>query len=139
MDPAADPLSARRAAAPGFTLLEVVVALIVFGLVFGVVTQIIQTGFRQSRSAGEITTATLIARSVLERVGVDLELTGARYQGEAEGGYRWVVDVEPAPYETGPEPPLARPFTVRVEVLWGEVGAERSIDLTTLRLAAAQR
>ena len=135
MGPARDRLIGHPAPAAGFTLLEVVVALIVFALLFGVVTQIIQTGFRQSRAAEEITTATLIARSVLERVGPELQVAEARYQGETEEGFRWVVDVAPAPYETGDEPPLATPFTVRVEVLWDEDGAERSIDLTTLRLA----
>lgn len=138
MGPVRDRRCPCRGCPSGFTLLEVVVALIVFALVFGVVTQIVQTGFRQSRAAEEITIATLIARSVLARVGPELEVTEARYQGETEEGFRWVVEVEPAPYESGPERPLARPYTVRVEVLWGDVGAERSIDLTTLRLAAVR-
>jgi general secretion pathway protein I len=138
MGPTRDRRCPRLARAAGFTLLEVVVALIVFALVFGVVTQIIQTGFRQSRAAEEITIATLIARSVLERVGPELEVTETRYEGEAEEGFRWVVDVEPAPYDSGSERPLARPYTVRIEVLWDEEGAERSIDLTTLRLATVR-
>ena len=35
-------------AADGFTLLEILVALVIFALAFGVLAQIIQTGLRQS-------------------------------------------------------------------------------------------
>ena len=59
----------RRPRAAGFTLLEVLVALIIFALTFGVLAQIMQTGLRQSTTATASSTATLLARSQLARVG----------------------------------------------------------------------
>jgi prepilin-type N-terminal cleavage/methylation domain-containing protein len=41
----------------GFTLLEILVALVIFALAFGVLAQIIQTGLRQSTGARSISAA----------------------------------------------------------------------------------
>ena len=41
----------ERGSTAGFTLLEILVALVIFALAFGVLAQIIQTGLRQSTGA----------------------------------------------------------------------------------------
>jgi prepilin-type N-terminal cleavage/methylation domain-containing protein len=124
------------ARARGFTLLEVLVALLIFGLAFGVLAQIFQTGFRQSETAEELTTATLLARSRLARIGTDLALEIGESEEEAEDGFRVRTSVEPA--ELDVEADQFVPLLVEVIVAWGPIESERQVALTTLRLAPAR-
>ena len=68
----------EHASASGFTLLEVLVALVIFALAFGVLAQIMQTGFRQSTVARSLAGASLLARSELARVGIEVPLQVGR-------------------------------------------------------------
>jgi general secretion pathway protein I len=117
----------------GFTLLEVLVALLIFGLAFGVLAQIFQTGFRQSATAEQMTTATLLARSQLARIGVDLPLEIGEIEEDAGGGFRIRTRVEPAELEVAADEFV--PLLVEVTVAWGSLADEAQVALTTLRLA----
>jgi len=125
------------ARACGFTLLEVLVALVIFALAFGVLAQIIQTGLRQSTVAEATAAATALARSQLARVGTELPLetgeTEGETLGETEDGLRWRTVIEVA------EPPSEElelvPYLVTVSVAWS-AGPGGEVTLTTLRLGA---
>jgi general secretion pathway protein I len=117
----------------GFTLLEVLVALLIFGLAFGVLAQILQTGFRQSATAEQMTTATLLARSQLARIGVDLPLEIGEIEEDAGGGFRIRTRVEPAELEVAADEFV--PLLVEVTVAWGSLADEAQVALPTLRLA----
>jgi general secretion pathway protein I len=119
-------------ARPGFTLLEVLIALVIFALAFGVLAQIFQTGLRQSATAEVTTAATLLARSQLARVGVELPLEAGELDGETEDGLRWQTVIQEAkpPTEEG----LAS-YLVEVTVTWGPGPAEQ-LTLTTLRIGS---
>jgi type II secretion system protein I len=115
----------------GFTLLEVLVALMIFALAFGVLAQIIQTGLRQSTVAESTAAATSLARSQLARVGTELPLEPGETGGETENGMRWHTGIQLA------EPPdqdlgIAS-YEVQVTVSWGP-GVAEQVTLTTLRL-----
>jgi general secretion pathway protein I len=140
----------------GFTLIEVVVALVIFALSFGVLAQIIQTGFRQSALADATVTATLIARSQLARAGIEFPLEVGEQEGDAGADFRWRTVVQLA--DVGPDEPPADDgpaleddeglreegaaddeiaiYQVEVTVAWGEPQDERSLTLTSLRLGA---
>ena len=116
--------------AKGFTLLEVLVALLVFGLMFGILAEIVRTGLRQSASAQATATAGLLARSQLARVGVELPLEVGESEGEVDG-MRWRTTIElsePLADETG-----IGAYRVDVTVAWGATQAEQ-VTLTTLKL-----
>jgi general secretion pathway protein I len=138
---------------PGFTLLEVLVALLIFGLVFGVLVQIFQTGLRESEGAEEMTAATMLARSQLARIGVDLPLEVGETEEDAGDGFRIRTKVEPVPLgasddqlrsgaldrpaeqaeeDTGNDQFM--PLLVEVTVAWGPDEREREVALTTVRL-----
>ena len=147
----------------GFTLIEVVVALVIFALSFGILAQIIQTGFRHSSLAEASTIATLIARSQLARVGAELPLEVADLEGDTEEEFRWrtvirladqvIADDDPSLAVDDPAPesddPAAEDFDegpedlalyqIEVTVAWGEPPAERSLTLTSLRLGPLPR
>jgi general secretion pathway protein I len=118
--------------AQGFTLLEVVVALMIFALSFGVLAQIFQTGFRQSAQAEAVATATLVARSELARIGVELPLEIGETEAETDDGFRVRTTILPAEIDVGDDE-LA-PFLVEVTVAWGPTERKQQVELTTLRL-----
>ena len=115
----------------GFTLLEILVALVIFALAFGVLAQIMQTGLRQSAVAQSSAAATLLAQSELARVGVEVPLQAGQAEGETEDGMRWHTAIEllegPSEYQS-----LAT-YQVQVIVAWGPRLAEQ-LTLTTVRV-----
>jgi general secretion pathway protein I len=114
----------------GFTLLEVLVALVIFALAFGVLAQIMQTGLRQSAVAQSLASATLLARSELARVGIEAPLQVGRAEGETADGMRWQTEIEVV--EGPDEDQSLALYQVQVTVVWGASAAER-MSLTTLR------
>ena len=120
----------ERGGRNGFTLLEILVALMIFALAFGVLAQIMRTGLHQSAAARSITAATLLAQSELARVGVELPLQAGPADGETETGLRWHTDVELI--EPPSEQQSLATYQVQVTVSWGPDPAEQ-LTLTTLR------
>jgi general secretion pathway protein I len=118
----------------GFTLLEVLVALIVLATTVVSVLQLFGGGLRLARAAGDHADAALLASAKL----ADLE-PGPLAEGATEGTagpYRWTrrVTLEPAllPVEAGtPEAIRIRLARVNVEVRWGQ---NRRFELVTLRV-----
>jgi general secretion pathway protein I len=116
---------------PGFTLLEVLVALLCFALLFGILAQIMRTGLRQSGAAETAALASLLARSQLDRVGVELPLTLGEVEGEIDGmGWRTTIQLA----DTDSEDPEISAYLVEVTVAWGEPDAGRELTLTTLKI-----
>lgn len=129
----------RRARDEGFTLLEVLVALVVLATTVVAVLQLFGGGLRLARTAGDHTDAALLASAKL----AELEpgpLTEGAVDG-VEGPYRWIRRVTldpsllPAQLET-PETVRMRLARVNVEVQWGQ---GRRFELATLRVWQATR
>jgi len=116
----------------GFTLLEVLVALIIFAIAFGALVGLFQTSLRQTGTADELRRATEFAEAQLARFGRDLPLDPGRTEGtSADGELRWAADVALArPVEDGAEVALYR---IRVDAGLGS-GSPGLVSLTTLRL-----
>jgi general secretion pathway protein I len=112
----------------------VLVALLVFALVFGILAQILRTGLRQSATAETAATATLLARSQLARVGTELPIEAGDIEGEADG-MRWRTAIELV-RSASEETELAA-YQVRVTVAWGDDQAPQEVTLTTLRIGSA--
>ena len=133
-----DPAARRR----GFTLVEVVVALLIFGLTFAVLARIVQTGALQSARAETMTMATLLARSQLARIGVEVPVAAGELAGDAGGGFRWRIVMRPAEVEGGQDDPetdqVVLSHQVEVTIAWGEGTREQALTLTSLRLAVAE-
>jgi general secretion pathway protein I len=130
----------------GFTLIEVVVALLIFGLTIAVVARIVQTGVLQSTRSEAMTTAIALARSQLARVGVEVPIAEGKLEGDAGGGFHWRIVIRPAALEDNRgdqakpsnPPPAILPYQIEVTVAWGSRGPAESVTLTSLGLAAAE-
>jgi general secretion pathway protein I len=133
-------LQNRKSSQGGFTLLEVLLAFVVFALSFAVTLEILTGAIRNTARAREYTEAALIAQSLMDQVGLDIELrSGASVEGE-EGNYRWQVDI--FPFEGGSENSrsielmsLTGIELLEVECLvsWGDVGRQRSQLFATVK------
>ncbi len=77
----------------GFTLLELLLAFMVFALSFATVLEILSGSMRNTVRARHFTEAALTAQSMMDQVGVTFPLEeGFSIAGE-EGGYRWEMEI----------------------------------------------
>ena len=124
----------HRSGDEGFTLLEVLVALVVLATAVVAILQLFGGGLRLARAAGDHADAALLASAKL----AELEpgpLTVGSTEG-TEGPYRWTrrisLDPELLPIEPDtPDTARMRLARVSVEVQWGR---GRRFELATLRV-----
>jgi general secretion pathway protein I len=131
------PIPSDRSA--GFMMVEVMIALAITALAFGLAFNALSGGFDRLRKDQNSMKALLLAESTLDRVGHDIAL-GSAASGESTGdGLSW--QVQTAPYTDDPvaaSGPLIG-YLVRVTVSWKERSNTRQVQLTTLRLANRDR
>lgn len=121
----------------GFTLMETIVALVVFSSIFVALYQAISRGSRSIRHANRDAAATTLAFSRLASAGIETALKdGQEYSGE-EDRFFWRMSVRRlgAPDEV-PSQTKAAVFVVVVEVNWrdGASQSARSLRFKTLKL-----
>jgi general secretion pathway protein I len=128
------PAPGRSARDGGFTLLEVLVALVVLATTVVAVLQLFGGGLRLARTAGDHADAALLASAKLAELDPGPLIEGAT--DGTEGPYRWTrrVTLDPAllPIEADTlETARIRLARVNVEVRWGQ---NRRFELATLRV-----
>lgn len=120
---------------PGFSLIEMLVALVILSISLGALYQAATGAIRNVRIAAEYTDAVMLADSILsDQSYVTKENYSASGQFQT---FQWAVSSWPAPYEDGGDseeiaaaPPLQY---LQVVVSWpGRGGAPREIDLLTV-------
>jgi general secretion pathway protein I len=131
--------------APGFSLLEVLVAFVIVALVATTLFLLFGGALRNAAAADEWSRALLVAESRLALAAHAQPLREGVEQGsESDGRIRWRTSI--APYET-PDTPEAlarlgdqspiRLYRVSVDVRFpGDGGGERVVSMSTLKLAA---
>lgn len=146
-------LPRRRGAAPGrpgkiggFTLLELLLAFVVFALSFATVMEILSGSMRNTVRAREYTEAALTAQSVMDQLGLEIPLeAGVSLSGES-GDYRWAIDLYE--YQDTGENPYSVELAeltdidllqVDLEVSWGEPPREQTSYFATVKALSASR
>ncbi|MCJ7814930.1 MAG: prepilin-type N-terminal cleavage/methylation domain-containing protein [Xanthomonadales bacterium] len=77
----------------GFTLLELLLAFVVFTLSFATVLEILSGSMRNTVRARHYSEAALTAQSLMDQVGLEIPLeAGFTANGEA-GKYQWEIDI----------------------------------------------
>lgn len=136
--------SARRS--EGFTLLEVLLAFVIFALSFATVLEIQSGSIRNTIKAREYSEIALIAQSVMDQVGLEIPLEeGTSASGES-GDYTWYVTVDPFDDPTGEVDSIELAELTGIELLrvdlvisWGEPPRERYREFSTVRSMLDQR
>ena len=125
-----------RSAEHGFTLLEVIIALAILGVTFALAMQLLAAGVRSAKASEDYTHAALLARQKMGEIVVKPSFERSADGGELGGGFRWVSVVQLLPQE---EELPALLYRVWVRVTWPGRRGEKSLDLTTLRMAVDEK
>jgi len=123
----------------GFSLIEVLVAFSILSLSLPVILAVFSNALRASARAAQYELATQLADSKLTELSVARGLELEDMAGTYAERYEWQATVR-QPDWWMPDATLAQastPYEITVRVSWSELGRERSVVLTTLRLLAA--
>ncbi len=130
-------------AGSGFTLLEVVVALVIAGLALVGLFQAGSGGLFAVDTAGRAEQAVQRAQSHLAALGRNAALTEGELNDDDGGGFHWRLRVNPVAARQTPGPAggfvETTLYDVEVAISWRDDGHTRSVTLKTLRLGAAPR
>lgn len=135
-----EPCGCGSKTSSGFTLLEVLLAFVVFALSFSLVLEIITSSMRSTTRARTYTEAALLGQSIMEMVGKEIPLQEGVLAGEAPGGYTWEMSVfyylpefeNDRTVELAAETGVAL-FQVELNVAWETASRPRTIKFTTIR------
>lgn len=135
-----------RRAARGFTLIEVVVAFVLLGLVLSTGFEIFSDGMSRASLLEERSRALEVARTQLSDAGLEEPLKEGMAQGDAaDARFHWTTTVVPyvAPDAQPNGQMQAQPqaayelYHVEVKVDWrGADGKDHALALSTLRLGS---
>lgn len=127
----------------GFTLLETIVAFLVFALVAGALQLCLTGGWRAVGIARHEQAALEVAEARLAEVGVELPLVEGVEEGVSGDGFAWVRDVRARVGTRDGAVPDTAPvgYWVSVTVSWQDLAyrPERSVSLTTLKLGRSAK
>jgi general secretion pathway protein I len=130
----------------GFTLLEVLVALVIAGLALGALFSGAVTGLRSAKLSLDYAEAVSRARSHLAVVGTGAPLVAGTQHGDDGQGFTWRVVVRPLATEalqnsnaltSTTSAKRVSLFAVSVVIAWTKDGGQRQVELTTERIGLA--
>ncbi len=79
--------------ARGFTLLEVMLAFVIFALSFATVLEIMAGSMRSVKRASEDTEVALFAQSIMELVGTEIPIEEGEFSGTGMDRYQWRLGI----------------------------------------------
>jgi len=131
-------------ASRGFTLLEVMLAFVIFALSFAAVLEIMAGSIRGIRRASEDTEVALLAQSLMDQVGIEIPLEEGEFTGEELDRYHWQMGIYlyGSSDEDGYILELAELsgvvlYHVTLDVEWDTGRRERSAYFSTIRSVLA--
>lgn len=124
--------------ARGFTLVEVIVAIVIAALCFSALAGVFSGGARSAIAVSELGRASSLAQSLLASAGIEKPLADGVESGTSADGLNWTVTVseEATDGEDGPIKPtlVLKRVSVRVVVPnLAQPDRARSVELTGLR------
>ncbi|MEM9301832.1 MAG: type II secretion system protein [Pseudomonadota bacterium] len=79
----------------GFTLLEILAAFVIFGLIFATTLRVLSGSLRNAQRSSDYTQAALWAQTAIEGIGIEPLLEEGSYSGDFDNGYRWEMEIVP--------------------------------------------
>jgi general secretion pathway protein I len=125
----------------GFTLLEVIIALMIAGMAAVVLFEAAGSGLHETQTASMYDQAVVRAKSRLAAATHGTKLTAGDWSGDDGGGFRWRLHVVPVasaslrsigvvgPRAAGSVPVVL--YAVNVWIGWNDGGSERDVRLDT--------
>lgn len=129
--------SAESRRQKGFTLLEVIAAIMLLAIAFTALMRVAGGSIRLSENARDHSEAALWARSLLDTAFTTEPIQPGRTSGRFDQRFRWQLSVSPwRPPAAPPNTPLQL-YQLDLEVMWGPPVHPHSAHFRTLRLASA--
>ncbi|TAM63561.1 MAG: prepilin-type N-terminal cleavage/methylation domain-containing protein [Rhodanobacter sp.] len=124
----------------GFSLLEVIAAMLLLAIVFTALMQVAGGAIRLTQNAAAHSEAAMWARSLLDSAYVGEPIRPGSSAGQFNAKYRWRLNVTPWNL-AGIAPPGAslQLYRLDLDVRWGPPGHPRSAHFRTLRLGGPLR
>ncbi len=138
--------SKDRRTSRGFTLLEVMLAFVVFALSFATILEIMAASMRGVRRASDDTQVALFAQSIIDLVGTEIPVEDGQYNGTGMDRYDWNLEIYL--YETSDEDihtqELAEMsgielYRVDLNIDWQAGRRPRDLHFSTIRSVLAGR
>jgi general secretion pathway protein I len=141
------PAISPRRAASGFTLLEVMLAFVIFAISFATVLEIMGGSMRSVSRANDDTEVALLAQSVMDLVGTEIPIEEGQFDGTSMERYNWRLDI--FPYDASGERDLATPellelsgielYWIDLEITWQSGRRDRNMHFSTIKSILANR
>lgn len=126
---------ARQRGCRGFTLMEVLVAMMVLAVCMTLIMGLFSGGLKSAGLSDQYSRAVFHAQAKMEEMLLTRELVDGVLEGEFEDGFAWKVRILwVQPDEDAPELPFDT-FKITVTVSWREGEREREVTLSTLHHA----
>ena len=128
----------RTRSEAGFTLLEVLLAVVILGVSLTTILLQFQTALRAGSISQERTNAVIYAKEKLESLKIEDELSESSQSGTFENGYEWETEVSLYEYEDQEEDISYEDlrhetYKLRATVKWNSGINKRQIELITLK------
>lgn len=124
----------------GFTLLEVLLAFVVFAVAFATVLEIVAASTRSTVRARDYSEAALLAQSLAERLGTEIPVAAGSWGGESDDGIAWTIEISDFEGIGDDTRTLelaelngTRLFWVDMTLTWGDGDRSREATFTTVR------
>ena len=139
------PMPRHAARARGFSLLEVVAAVLLLAITFASLMRVAGSSLNLTARSAERSEAAMWAHSLLDSAFVLEPIRVGRSSGRFDQRYRWQLSVQPfqpargAP-AAGPQAPASplRLYRLDLDVLWKSAGHDYSARFSTLRVGGPQ-
>ncbi len=131
------PHSRRAKRAQGFTLLEVIAAIMLLAIAFTVLMRVAGGSIRLGQNAGDHSEAALWARSLLDTAFTTEPVRAGTSSGQFDQRFRWRLEVTPWRPPSAPPNTSLQLYQLDLDVMWGPPASPRSAHFRTLRLASA--
>jgi len=134
----------------GFTLLEVMLAFVIFALSFATVLEIMAGSMRSVSRASDDTEVALLAQTLMDQVGVEIPVEEGAFSGTSMDRYNWNMDI--TLYDSSKEPERTGMTTtelaelsgvelyrVDLDIDWAAGSRDRSMHFMTIQSVLANR
>ena len=135
-----------RRTSRGFTLLEVMLAFVIFALSFATVLEIMAGSMRGVRRASEDTEVALFAQSIMDLVGTEIPVEEGEFSGTGMDRYQWQLGIYP--YASSAEDTATLElaemsgvdlYYVALDIDWETGSKQRNLSFSTIRSTLAIR
>lgn len=139
-------LSNGRRTSGGFTLLEVMLAFVIFALSFATVLEIMAGSMRSVRRASDDTQVALFAQSIIDLVGTEIPIEEGEFSGTGMDRYNWRLGL--FLYASSSEDTYTLEladmsgielYQVDLDINWTSGQKQRELHFTTIRSILANR